>query len=267
MLGKLLKYEIKATARIFLPLYPIIIALALLNKILFVVLDGNTPVLNIPRFVSVMIYVIMIVAIFIITFIVTIQRFYKNLIGEEGYLMFTLPVKESSLIFSKLIVATMWNLGSVLVTLISIFVLLPSYDFMKQLPEAMTYINKYFNAEIGVGFGMFLTEMFLALFIGIVVGTLMIYASIALGHLANRNKILCSFGAFLGLSVVAQTFQMVITTIMGKSIFSAEFFSSAVMPSKLFNSIMLTTIVIEIILGVGYFFVTKGILSKKLNLE
>ena len=39
------------------------------------------------------------------TCVVTIQRFYKGLLGQEGYLMFTLPVKNWQLVFSKALVS------------------------------------------------------------------------------------------------------------------------------------------------------------------
>ena len=41
-------------------------------------------------------YGMVIIAAFVITLIVIIQRFYKNLLTDEGYLMFTLPVKAHS---------------------------------------------------------------------------------------------------------------------------------------------------------------------------
>lgn len=46
------------------------------------------------------------VALFVLTMIVIIQRFYKGLLCDEGYLMFTLPVKPWQLI------ATKWHGGA-----------------------------------------------------------------------------------------------------------------------------------------------------------
>lgn len=42
------------------------------------------------------------VAIVVLTAMIIIQRFNKNLIGDEGYLMFTLPVSHVQLLTSKL---------------------------------------------------------------------------------------------------------------------------------------------------------------------
>ena len=41
-----------------------------------------------------------------------VYRFYKNLMTDEGYLMFTLPVSRSQLIWSKLIVSMAWGILS-----------------------------------------------------------------------------------------------------------------------------------------------------------
>lgn len=41
----------------------------------------------------------------VVTAVILIQRFYKNLLGSEGYLMFTLPVTVSQHLFSKTIIA------------------------------------------------------------------------------------------------------------------------------------------------------------------
>ena len=50
-------------------------------------------------------YVVLIISISAITLIIMVQRFYKNLLGDEGYLMFTLPVKTWQNVLNKLIFA------------------------------------------------------------------------------------------------------------------------------------------------------------------
>ena len=120
MLGKLLKYEIKATARTFLPMYALLIVFALINKFFMAV---NADYLRIPRIIAMSVFVVVIVGICVMTLIVTIQRFNKNLLTDEGYLSFTLPVKAHTHIDSKMIVSLMWSLLSVIVSFIAIFVM------------------------------------------------------------------------------------------------------------------------------------------------
>ena len=48
----------------------------------------------------------------LLTLVLMVYRFYKNLMTDEGYLMFTLPVSRSQLIWSKLMVALAWGVLS-----------------------------------------------------------------------------------------------------------------------------------------------------------
>ena len=98
MLGKLIKYEFKATGRILLPLYGALLVFALINRLLFrSSLDetiNNTfgTIGGIANILSVFAYGCTMAAVFVVTFFVIVQRFYKNILGDEGYLMNTLPV-------------------------------------------------------------------------------------------------------------------------------------------------------------------------------
>jgi hypothetical protein len=71
------------------------------------------------------------------TLIVLIQRFYKNLLGDEGYLMFTLPVQSWSHILSKLAVSMLWTVVSGGVALCSILFIssnnISTPEFYKEL--------------------------------------------------------------------------------------------------------------------------------------
>ena len=97
---KLLKYEWKACARICLPLYAVELLVAFINRLLYSDI-GSKLLYGIPSIVMTMLYAAIMVALFVVTAVVLVQRFYKNLLGSEGYLMFTLPVSVSQHILSK----------------------------------------------------------------------------------------------------------------------------------------------------------------------
>ena len=82
MLGKLIRHEIKSTARIFLPLYAVLLVFALLNRYLnpLQVFDSSgTPNLeSMLKGISISLYVILIIAVFVLTLVIVIQRFYKT---------------------------------------------------------------------------------------------------------------------------------------------------------------------------------------------
>ena len=91
---KLLKYEWKACARTCLPLYGVLILMSLISRILYVIPKNASLDFMLPAIGS-MLYMGVMMAAFVVTAVILIQRFYKNLLGSEGYLMFTLPVTVS----------------------------------------------------------------------------------------------------------------------------------------------------------------------------
>ena len=117
MLSKLLKYEFKATCRIYGGLYLAILAAAALLGAFF-----RFPALvsDFPIVVVTTVYLMLCVAIAVITALTIIQRFTRNLLGREGYLMHTLPVTPAQLILSKLISSMVWLLCSILVIALSL---------------------------------------------------------------------------------------------------------------------------------------------------
>ena len=75
MLGKLLKYEFKATSRIFLPMLLLLVILTPITK-LMVSLDVFEGALEIIPILTVLSYFFLIIALCITTFIFMIYRFY-----------------------------------------------------------------------------------------------------------------------------------------------------------------------------------------------
>ena len=125
MLKQLLKYEFKATSRVYGGLY---LALALLSVVLGLscrgqtLLPSNTGLWQFTVILSI-VYAAVIAAIAVLCFVTTIQRFTKNLLGREGYLMHTLPVTETQLILSKLITSMVWVVVSILLGIVCITVM------------------------------------------------------------------------------------------------------------------------------------------------
>ena len=107
MLGKLMKHEFRATARIMLPVMGAMVALALLANLSIRGLAGNLsdiPMLRILFVLIIIFFSVAVVATIVMSLVIMVSRFYRNLLKDEGYLMFTLPVSVHELIWSKLIV-------------------------------------------------------------------------------------------------------------------------------------------------------------------
>ena len=105
MFGKLMKYEMRYLIRIFAPMWVIVLALCTFSRLTIRPdLDGMMYMEGIQALLpvlAIMLAVTAIITMMIVATVVLLQRFYKGMYGDEGYLMFTLPVTTRSLIHSK----------------------------------------------------------------------------------------------------------------------------------------------------------------------
>lgn len=266
MLGKLMKYEIKATQRIFLPLYGLIILFTLINKAFITFnFDKMQGMAVVPFVITMIIYCVLIAAAFVMTLIVAIQRFQKNLLNDEGYLSFTLPVKAHSHIDSKMIVTLMWTVLSLIVAALSIFILGVNkdnvQDFSKFCMQASSEFQQYGAQAYGV-----LIEFIIFMLVGILAGVLQIYASITVGNLSSKHKLLAGFGAYIGFGVIEQiVFSVLINA--GVNIDNWGTLYHSIPPIQVTAAGIGIMILYSLIFGVAFYFFTNWMLSKKLNLE
>lgn len=260
MLSKLLKYELKATARIFLPLYVVLLSFALINRLIssFSTLEGQT-----PQVITMIIYISILVTMVVITFVMIIQRFYKNLLTDEGYLMFTLPTKAWKHIMSKLLIAMLWIAASGIAALTSIFITSANESTLTELMSTIRFLKDNLSTYLNASIIIFALELLLIGLISLVSGVLIIYASIAIGHLFNQHRIIASIGAFIALSTLSQILYVVIGSAFSFNINLNEI--EAVGP--VIHYALLLILIFYGLIGSGYFIITNYILSKRLNLE
>ena len=209
MLGKLLKHEFRATGRVMLPVLGVLILIALLFNLSVRFYDASTTVLvNVLFAFVVFAFVAGIIAAEIIALVLMINRFYKNLLGEEGYLMHTLPVSVHELVWSKIIVSFVWflvtNLVIILVigctalflsgtNLAEVFRYFPGWDEVwNELREFGLYPRHFIVLGL---------EYLLILLLGGVAACLHFYAAMALGHSFANHKGLLSVLFFIGISM------------------------------------------------------------------
>ncbi len=266
MLGKLIKYEFKATGRMILPLYAAIIAVTLINKMMFS-FNAQNFAFGIPQTVSMMIYVLLIGAMFVITLLVMIQRFYKNLMKDEGYLMFTLPVDSVSHISSKLIVSFVWIILSIVVSLLSVFILAYEPGIFNAIAQ---FFGVFFERTKALGIGPDITviiiEGILYLTIALMSSILMIYCSISIGQLFNQHKVAGSFVAYMGIYMLMQ----IVNSIILVSVVSVFHDIQLVTTSEVMNFIkiaILGLLLLDTLWASAFFFTSKYLLKNKLNLE
>lgn len=257
MLGKLIKYEFKATARTLIPLYIALLSFALINK-LFMGSSNNldSDVFgSIPFIISIFAYGCTMAAVFIITFFVIVQRFYKNLLGDEGYLMNTLPVPTWKNIVSKLIVSIIWSTVSGIIAILSIFIMAFS-------PELLSDLSYEFNSAIGYlpkEYYGYAIEFIVYGVVSTIASTLTLYLSISIGHLFNKRRILLSFGAFIIINMIIGAIQGFIQGVtQGRVDMVNEFNIMPTIHGLLFS---------EVLSVIVFFMACNYIIKNKLNLE
>lgn len=265
MLGKLMKYELKWSARYLIPLYIILVFLTIAGRI---AMGSSFLSSEIMSFISVIVlfgYIMLILAISIATFIVVILCFYRNLLTDEGYLMFTLPVKTSSLIFSKTMIACFWNLLSVIALGVSILLILTGNPVLKEeMAEGFQLMCSNFNLFFPGGSGvLFILEVISVIFIGIIYSVGYMYISIAIGQLISRNKILGSVAAYVVIGTVLQVAMMILSIIL-IFIFEPNFES---FDMKAYHVFYWSALALSGVITGLFFYFTNRILSRKLNLE
>jgi len=260
MLGKLMKYELKATSRFFLPLFGAMIAISFVSR-LFQIFDRISALdLAAPRSMSIIIAWLLIIIIAIITLVITIQRFNKNLLQNEGYLTLTLPVKTESVILSKLFVSSIWYFASGIVITASI-ILLSGVDI------SFTDIGNYFS-NIFSSTSLTSGETWLVIFELIVLAllsafmpVLLIYTCLSLGMLVNNHRWLLSFGAFFVITTIMQLCaSLTVTPLLWESV---NYWS----PFDLLQLLLLGATCVLLVHCTAFFFLTRYMLRYRLNLH
>ncbi|WP_195986793.1 ABC transporter permease [Clostridium sp. D53t1_180928_C8] len=268
MLGKLMKYEFKATARILIPLYGALIIFALINKIFMGDFFNNNDTIlgNLPRVIGMIVYISTMVAIFVVTLFIIIQRYRTNLLCDEGYLMNTIPVKPWKNILSKLIVALVWTIASGIVSIISVIILAYQKGIISEIISVIPEVFTSINTSIGANGILYCIELILMMLIGGLSSILMIYASLSIGSLFQKGKILASFGAFIVLNIATNIISTIIQVptmlSFGYSGTNLEGF-----PFEQLHMILIGSTIIVAAFAIIYFVISNYILSKKLNLE
>lgn len=217
MLAKLLKYEMKASARTLIPLYIGMIAVAAVTAVQLMLLatDGSQNFralvmmgayqkANTISAICFLLQFAFCVALTVMTGIIVVQRFNKNLIGDEGYLMFTLPVSHSQLILSKLLAALLWMvIDLVVMGLAGIITVLPLIVMMGEEVDLMNEFqymwNYWISGQVPV-LGMVTVNMLA----GMVATVLMVYTAIMIGQMEqfNQHRVAAAVIAFFGLNWV-----------------------------------------------------------------
>ena len=269
MFGKLMKYEMKSYLKIFLPFWIGLAVLSVLNGFTIRIMDSDRFDLGvITGFLTLSLYGVCIIAVAVISYIFVILRYWKGLLGREGYLMFTLPVSRDSLLSAKLLCAVCVKVVSFIVTGISVL-LTVSLAGGKETSDAI--LNGFAELIRGIGSDgeasvlLVVQGVFLGLF-SVAKGILKLYAAMSIGHLARKNKGLCAFAVYIGFGAAVRTGVAVLST--GRMFYDSV--KSLALNTE-FTAEASTTagylILVELLGIVLYGLITRLVTCRQLNLE
>lgn len=264
MFGKLLKYDFRSVLKQFAILWPAALVMAVVNRFM---LGGDLDSVSRARDITIVVTMLVLVAVMIAMFTVTvlfiIQRFYKGLLGDEGYLMHTLPVKPAALIGSKLLSGMTVTVVSILVATFSMFLLIPAR--LGDVFGEIRYGWRVFLSATGANPGLLITEIVVYILVGTASGLLLIYLAMCVGHLSNSHRVAMSFVAYLSISVVLSVITSVLPFVGFELSITQEGITGGTWSD--FHQRMVAQILWETVFGAAAYIGSEFILRKQLNLE
>lgn len=280
MLRKLIKYDLKATARTFTPVYLVVLALAALtvvfNNLAKSIFTDDS--LNLAVGFGILFTVLYGIAMLVLPFLTVIfcmRHFYDNLFKDEGYLMHTLPVTPAKLIWSKVITGSIWLLVTTVVAVISGGILLAGTNGMEvfNVGKIFTYLTGASPQDIA--------ENVLVTILGIVVVLaqlvcflLMLYAALSIGSLVPKHHrgvtVLVIIGFFVAEAALLFALGLGFANAAENGFLDPLARTIGPMLENLWPAVWITFGCIMAylsVLCVLYFFITHFIMKRRLNLQ
>lgn len=288
MLKKLLKHEFIATRRFFLPVYAGFAGLLVLDRLSMVLRDAlrdqggflNT-LSSLLGGILIAASVLAIIALALAPLIYSIVRFRRNLLSDEGYLSFTLPVTPAQHLWAKLLTTVVWGIVTLIVAIacgILFFLTVEPTETCKVLEAIGGAIPRAY--KIIHGWAIVLPIVFLlAILTQFGNNILSLYSAMSIGQSASKHKVLTAVGVFFGITA-AETAVLEVLGVGALTLFGeawvekmeqtsnmAAITVTDSFPFRFVFGILLVAILWNVLMGVLHFFLSRYFLTKKLNLS
>lgn len=222
MFSKLLKYDFKSIWKIWWIAALSVLGMSVVGGI------GLTDIIinadNIDYFpfgiFGVMMTYMVFIAFGIITTVLLFIRFFKNFFTDEGYLTFTLPVKRSTLYWSKTVNAFIWYCftGAIIIlSLLIVFFISPS----PEEPYSNLALYLFYNvkeilislySDIGAWLYIYAALILAFILLSNLLSVMLIELCITVGAmLVKKAKVLVAIGLMYGVSGFISIFSMILT--------------------------------------------------------
>ena len=288
MLKKLYKYDWKSVSMLLLVLHGVLLAYSIIGRLAIAIAENFssgvgtgidtrvsliTTIFGMGAVAYILIYAIFIVGIVLATILYLAVRMQKSLFSDEGYLTNTLPVSSDKLLWSKILVFWTWSAIDFLCVALSILILVSYPDTMQDIVNGF---QTFFTSLLGFeGFGAMTDTIMLVL--GVIIEyffyfTALILFSICLGSLFKTHKTLGAVVSFFGINIGQSIVMLIILFIVPplspiSTVVTTE--SGEVISSTGGNGTaqMIFMLAWYLVLSVVFYFGSRYILTKKLNLD
>ncbi len=242
MLKKLLKYDLKSVFKYWWIAAVTTVGLSVFGGFAITVLRDSASeeatkevpiVLEVFATTAFPIVYLGFVALALLTVILVFVRYYKNFYSDEGYLTFTLPVKKTELINSKLVMSGVASVATSLVIAFDVLLLLVIGFFDKIItPDFWKEVSQFFSAmykALGAYTFVYALEIIVILLVSILFSNLFLFDCIAIASmLVKKAKVITAIGIYYVASgAISAVFTVFALFGMGSIIASLEAMKTA----------------------------------------
>lgn len=267
-MGKLMKYDLRAALRLFIPIWIGTLLLAVVNRFsISGIYDSENKILAWLAQMSVAACVIILVVCYSVTYIYIIVRFYRAMVKDEAYLTFTLPISIDKILFSKAFVGLIL-IAAFFVLYIGCFFIIGAGIFDSS--EIIQFWNIMTNE---VSTGEIVVTVVLALVlsvVGVLSGLFMVYLAIGIGQLAKKRKVGASVATYFGINYLLSALWswMIVSITMSDMLFEETPAPALdLSPVHAIWVVLAALILLCALLSTACYFPTRYLFSKKINLE
>lgn len=270
MLGKLIKYEFKATAKAFGLLFGALIIMTLLSKFC-VWIPFDNMVFDMLNALMTIFYFILVFGLTMFSVVIVIMRFNRSMLRDEGYLTHTLPASKWQILAAKGITYIVWIVASLIMMPVSIFLFFvgtKDFDIFKDLfCDFMDHVSM-----------KLLILLIVVAILQIIANLYNFFAALSLGQMFAKRKIAGAVLFYFILNYAMGSLTSIMMMLIPESAIDVKAMETKIETAKTFADIfaamddliyfmLIFGLVANIILTVIYFAISNYVLSKKLNLE
>ena len=225
---------------------------------------------------AIMLYLILLVGVVYAIMIYIGVRFYKTTYTDEGYLLHTLPVTKHQILISKLLVSSLWIFiiyvavfaSGVLFTFFVMEAVSPGSvgEMLAYLPDIFGELGRAIRSMSGsdrIELIHLLISTILSMLVGVPTAILTIFCAVSLGQLFSKHRVLMAILCYVGILIAMGIFTAVLRSVSYTGMLLYNFDQVL----RYFFSLIDSTVVLNLFMGVGFYLLSYFITSRKLNME